>query len=999
MIDLFEHNQIAYDAAMQMMAETGKAAIVHPTGTGKSFIGFKLCEDNPDATICWLSPSEYIFKTQLENVKAAAGGYQPENIKFYTYAKLMQMTPEEIRDIQPDFLVADEFHRIGASEWGSGFKRLIAEYPDVPLLGLSATHIRYLDNQRDMAEELFDGNIASEMTLGEAIVRGILKSPKYVLSVFAYQEDYERLRSRVRRTKNKAVRDEAERYLETLRRALEKADGLDVIFEKHMTDRTGKYIVFCANFEHMREMQEKAPEFFGKIDAAPHIYTAYSSDSATDKAFADFKADRSEHLKLLYCIDMLNEGVHVDDVSGVVLFRPTVSPIVYKQQIGRALSVSGSGTPVIFDIVNNIDNLYAIDSIRQEMREALRVYDAEGREVEDHFKVFDEVRDARELFERLNDTLSASWDTMYGYARQYYLENEDLEVPYRYKTPEGYSLGSWLAVQRKVYAGLQYGVLCEERIAKLNAIGMVWDGLRVLSWKRYYEEATRYFEQNGDLNVPATYVTESGVRLGAWISNQRTAMRSGSISEEHIQKLEAIGMIWSVIDQQWEQNFSACQAYFMEHGDLNIPVSYCSPNGMQIGTWLTRQRDIRKGKVKGSPLTEEQISHLDAIGMVWEGKFEQAWSRGYNEAVLYYREHGNLNVPTLYVAPSGYKLGRWIADRREKGKQNHSPERQRQLDELHMVWEKPDSWEVRYALAADYFKEHGDLNIPADYKADGIWIAKWLNEQRQIYIGNRPGKTLSAEQIERLKVIGMDWGNRNHTRHRAAWVEQYKAARDYYVQHKSLSIPSDYRTESGKKLGVWLMHQRQRRRQGKLPDEQIHMLDAIGMVWEFDDSWEIGFGHAEDYYRQSGDLNIANSYVCEDGYKLGNWISNQRTNYNIAGKQSEGQRKKLSSEQIFRLEAIGMRWNPAKEQWMIGYEHAKLYMRQLAGRAWKSNYVSADGFKTGQWIRGQMRTEQDRGIDSERRRLLEEIGLLTRESKSPAARPVISSDREISALM
>ena len=65
-ISLFEHNETAYYAALSMMKNTGKAAIVHPTGTGKSFIGFKLCEDNPNKKICWLSPSEYIFKTQLE---------------------------------------------------------------------------------------------------------------------------------------------------------------------------------------------------------------------------------------------------------------------------------------------------------------------------------------------------------------------------------------------------------------------------------------------------------------------------------------------------------------------------------------------------------------------------------------------------------------------------------------------------------------------------------------------------------------------------------------------------------------------------------------------------------------------------------------------------------------------------------------------------------------------------------------------------------------------
>ncbi|MCC8101387.1 MAG: hypothetical protein LIP11_03725, partial [Clostridiales bacterium] len=76
-VKVYEHNRAAYEAAVDMMEQTGKAAIVHPTGTGKSFIGFRLCADHPGLKILWLSPSEYIFKTQLENLKAATGGDLP----------------------------------------------------------------------------------------------------------------------------------------------------------------------------------------------------------------------------------------------------------------------------------------------------------------------------------------------------------------------------------------------------------------------------------------------------------------------------------------------------------------------------------------------------------------------------------------------------------------------------------------------------------------------------------------------------------------------------------------------------------------------------------------------------------------------------------------------------------------------------------------------------------------------------------------------------------
>ncbi len=771
-IELFEHNQTAYQAALDMLKDTGKAAIIHPTGTGKSFIGFKLCEDHRDKTICWLSPSEYIFKTQTENLATSRAmgsrcGKNLENIRFCTYAKLASMAEAELQEICPDYIVLDEFHRCGAKVWGQGVLRLLELYPNVPVLGLSATAIRYLDNQRDMSDELFDGNVASEMTLGEAIVRGILNPPKYVLSVYSYQKDMEKYRERVRKAKNKAVRDEGEKQLEALRRTLENADGLNDIFRKHMKSRNGKYIVFCSNYEHMTGMIEKAPEWFSKVDQNPHIYTVYSDDPATSQAFADFKADTSKHLKLLYCIDMLNEGIHVEDIDGVILLRPTVSPIIYKQQIGRALSASRKKDAVIFDIVLNIENLYSIGTIEEEMQAAVSYYHFLERDeeiVNERFKVVDEVQGCIALFERLNETLTASWDLMYECARQYYQRHGNLEVPVRYQTEDGYGLGRWLLTQRRVCAGEKYGVLGEDRIRKLNRIGMVWGSYRDLSWERYYTEAKKYYEEHGSLNTNVNDVTDSGARLGAWICQLRTYRKSGIqkayLTEERVKMLDEIGMIWDVPDYLWEENFMECLQYYRMHGNLDIPNAYRSPRGLKIGDWIRRQRLIRNGKTKGAKLTEEQIARLDSIGMVWMSKLEQRWEKGYAEAKAYYEIYGNLNVPATYLSPTGYKLGGWIADRRERGKEKHSAKQQARLDAIGMVWVKPDSWEVRYELARAYYEEHGNLNIPSKYRAEGIWLAKWVNEQKQIFAGKRKGKALREDQVRRLEMIGMEWERR-----------------------------------------------------------------------------------------------------------------------------------------------------------------------------------------------------------------------------------------------
>ncbi|WP_298068272.1 DEAD/DEAH box helicase family protein, partial [uncultured Mailhella sp.] len=420
-ITLYEHNENAYHAALTMLRSTGKAAVIHPTGTGKSFIGFKFCEDFPEKNICWLSPSEYIFRTQLDNL-AAESGLVPENITFLTYARLMTMDEEEIAAIQPDLIILDEFHRCGAEQWGKGVQTLLNAYPDAPLLGLSATNIRFLDNQRDMADELFDGHIASEMTLGEAIARNILKPPKYILSVYSFQKDLERYEVRVAKLRDPVRRDRAMDLLKTLRRNLEESDGLDAVFARHMPDRNGRYIVFCSSMAHMNRMISYVPEWFSSVDPNPHIYRAYSPDPATQAEFEKFRTDESDHLKLLFTIDMLNEGIHVTDVDGVILFRPTVSPIIYKQQIGRALSAGSEKTPVIFDVVNNIENLTSIGALERDFEDAvLRTggTEQERRELLQRFQIIDEVRDCRQLFERLNDALAVSWEDMYQYAKSY----------------------------------------------------------------------------------------------------------------------------------------------------------------------------------------------------------------------------------------------------------------------------------------------------------------------------------------------------------------------------------------------------------------------------------------------------------------------------------------------------------------------------------------------------------------------------------------------------
>lgn len=710
-LHLFEHNARAYQAAAAMLEQYGKAAVVHPTGTGKSYIAFKLIEDHPDAAFLWLSPSEYIFRTQLENLQKQAPDFPLRNVRFATYARLLFCTEEQLAEIaaqHPAYIIMDEFHRAGAERWGESVRKLLELCPDAKLLGLTATNVRYLDNNRDMAEELFDGHIASEMTLGEAIVRSILPAPKYVTTVFRYQNELAKYQARVNSMRSPGVQDANQKYLEALRRALEQADGLDKVFAKHITQTCGKYIVFCSGKEHMDEMVSHVLEWFAGVNKNIKVYKTYSSDPETSKEFTAFKADDGDHLKLLFCIDMLNEGVHVEGISGVILFRPTVSPIIYKQQIGRALTAGVTAAPLILDVVNNFEGLSSISGLQKEMSAAVQRLYANGegdKIVTERFEIIEQVQDCRLLFERLENRLSSTWDHYFAAASSYYAEHGNLKVPLRYKTPGGLSLGEWVQTQRSIRKGREkYGALTPQQIERLDGIGMVWETRSETAWARGLEAARRYRQQYGDLQVPSAYKDADGFALGNWIRNTRSRFGSGGLKESQIRELDALGMVWNSIDAKWERCYAEAALYCEKHGSLNLAPKYVSPSGIRLGAWVENQRAYY---IKGE-LSDDKIRRLEAIGMLWEGRNDRQWLKAYEAAARYFQQYGDLNVPYQYVSPEGIRLGYWVVRQRAayKGrfsiekKTNRKPlsyERKRLLDAIGMNWHKVERSEQLHA--------------------------------------------------------------------------------------------------------------------------------------------------------------------------------------------------------------------------------------------------------------------------------------------------------------
>ena len=231
------------------------------------------------------------------------------------------------------------------------------------------------------------------------------------------------------------------------------------------------------------------------------------------------------------------------------------------------------------------------------------------------------------------------------------------------------------------------GNLSEEKVRKLDEIGMVWDS-KDQSWNEALRELQAYFEEHGNLDVKARYVTENGFRLGRWVCNLRTKVKNKgldqALTKEQQGELEKLGMIWDRNGEKWEEYFRAAQGYYLEHGDLEVPVKYVTENGVPLGRWLAEIGSQ-------TALTGEQRERLEKIGFCKEKKTVRQWNEKYALAKRYYEEFGDLNVPVSYCV-NGVKLGRWISNIRAKRKHPEGSgmvldeHRIRQLDSIGMDW-------------------------------------------------------------------------------------------------------------------------------------------------------------------------------------------------------------------------------------------------------------------------------------------------------------------------
>lgn len=133
-LELYPHNEKAYRKLLDMLSETRRACIIHPTGTGKAFIAYRYAFDHPKERILWMSPSTYIEQEQEASIRRELPNYEFKNIERMTYQTAMHRAQKGNLDIHADTVIFDEFHHTGAPQWSRGVEGVIECNPDANLI-------------------------------------------------------------------------------------------------------------------------------------------------------------------------------------------------------------------------------------------------------------------------------------------------------------------------------------------------------------------------------------------------------------------------------------------------------------------------------------------------------------------------------------------------------------------------------------------------------------------------------------------------------------------------------------------------------------------------------------------------------------------------------------------------------------------------------------------------------------------------------------------------
>ncbi len=727
------HNIEAYEKVIEGFEAKTRVAVVEPPGTGKSFVALKWIEENQDKKTLLLVPSYSIMLQYHEHIKIC--GYELSdfpNLKIMTYFHLMSQVKNGVVP-KVDHIILDEFHRCGAPEWGKGVEALLEQNKTSKVLGLSATPIRYLDKNRDMSDELFDGNVAFKMDLVEAVAREILSFPVYINGIYKLDSDIQSLENTMAKLNNQELKQQLDQKLKLAKQKLEKASNLRELFTCSMKKVDGKYIIFCKDKKHMDRMMEEVSEWFCNVNEHIDIYSVYHENKDNFEVLENFYHSDNSHLKLLFCIDMLNEGFHVPNIDGVIMLRPTISPNLFIQQLGRALAVGNIDT-IVYDIVNNVKSTQDMKEFWKQVKAKRKELGLEDLKTIESFEIIEEIREVFDILEEITYMLeiATSKDYRISLVEEFYKQQGRL--PKRNETYKGESLGEFLK-------GIKCGniILTEQQLKKLTILGFTMEKKQYqLGKDKKIDLVEAFYKENHRL----PYCSEHyhNVNIGDFL--MRIKHCRTKITEKQLKRLEALGFTFDIkdLEEEKERKIQLIEEFYETF--QRLPKQEEIYKSCAIGMFLN---NLRFGHIN---IREQQMKRLINLGFTFEKRDAEAIKE--TKIVLieeFYEVNGRL--PKQAESYKDYAIGSFLSRVRNR-KIGITKSQMERLTRLGVKFEDRKPRPLRDIAKIEAFYDRYDrLPLP------GESLKKEKKKVGDILLDIQAGRILITEfQFNKLQQMG-----------------------------------------------------------------------------------------------------------------------------------------------------------------------------------------------------------------------------------------------------
>ncbi|MBS9532627.1 Helicase associated domain protein [Mycobacterium sp. M1] len=762
---------------------------------------------------------------------------------------------------------------------------------------------------------------------------------------------------------------------ETDARSLAGQIGLAKAIKKYNLRRT---ISFHSRVKSAREFAAELPDVIAWMPAdqrpAGELWAKYASGEMS----AGERHVLLQHLSrlddgergLLANARCLAEGVDVPALDGVAFIDPRRSEVDIVQAVGRAIRKSDDksiGTIVIPVFIDtDADPEVALDdSVFKpvwDIIKALRAHDDELAEQIDSLRremgrhraapklpskikldipITVEARFAEAFEARLVEQTSAVWEEWYGLLLDYVEENRTALLKQSYAVG-AYRLGQWITIQRGHYSK---GRLSADRQRLLEVLpGWSWDPKADL-WEDGFDHFQAYVEENGTAGIRDDYVCGDGYRLGKWVGKQRTKWESLPQDRKHrLQELP--GWTLDARVTLWEASLAALIHYAEESGHTSPPRGL-KVEGIELDSWIRRQRKT------WDQLTEERKERLKALPGWTLNVLDAQWDIAYQHLLGYVEENGTAQVKQSYVAPDGYRLGKWVSVQRRIWSKLSNDRKQR-LEQL-PGWTlnaRGDWWENWFRMLQEYVAEYGTARVPQTFvTADGDKLGAWVANQKSTR------KTLSDERRERLEALP-GWTYDTHT---AYWEDGFRYLAEYVEEH-GVAQPSSKCVVNGFKLGIWVNTQRQT--WDTLSDERRERLESLpGWVLNTKSAqWEEGYECLRRYVAEFG-TSLVPTYCVYEDFKLGQWVGVQRASWKMLKPDRKGLLAALPGWAVSARDA----W------WEEGFRQLQVYAAQTGNASPAQSHSTDDGFNLGPWVATQRATRVQGKMPAERQARLEAL--------------------------